>query len=67
MAGVFEQAFKALIEIFSITSGLNYRVLRRRALPVGQREISQWRQVWLSCTQAPGTEQKTWDAEKIDA
>jgi len=47
--GVFEQALKALIEVFSITTGLNYRILRHRALPVEQREIIRWEQVWRDC------------------
>lgn len=44
--GVLEQVFKALIEIFSITTGLNYRILRHRALPIKRAEIVRWEQVW---------------------
>ena len=50
--GVLEHALKALIEIFSITTGLNYRILRHRALPVEQAEIIRWEQVWRDCNQS---------------
>ena len=47
--GVLENIIKALIETFAITTGLNYRILRRRAIPVDPREIPRWQQVWNSC------------------
>ena len=49
--GVLEQVLKAMIEVFSVTTGLNYRILRHRALPVAQREIIRWEQVWRDCNQ----------------
>jgi glycosyltransferase involved in cell wall biosynthesis len=49
--GIPENAVKALIETFSIATGLDYRILRRRALPIAEKDIYRWRQVWASCTQ----------------
>ena len=46
--GVLENAFKAVIEAFSIATGLDYRVLKWRALPVAREEIYRWREVWAS-------------------
>ena len=47
--GVFEHAFKALIEVVSISTGLNYRTLKHRSVPVEQAEIVRWQQVWRDC------------------
>ncbi|MBW1782941.1 MAG: glycosyltransferase family 2 protein [Deltaproteobacteria bacterium] len=52
--GVLENALKALIETFSITTGLDYRILRRRALPVALEEIYRWQRVWRAITEAKG-------------
>ena len=49
--GVLEHALKAVIEIFSITTGLDYRVLRHRSVPVEEAEIVRWEQVWRDCNQ----------------
>ena len=49
--GVLEHALKAVIEIFSITTGLDYRVLRHRSVPVEEAEIIRWEQVWRDCNQ----------------
>ena len=48
-AGVLENIIKALIETFAITTGLNYRILRHRAIPVAPQEIRRWQRVWNSC------------------
>ena len=48
-AGVFENIIKALIETFSITTGLNYRILRHRSMPVDPSEIALWQHVWRNC------------------
>ena len=48
-AGVLENIIKAMIETFAIATGLNYRILRHRSIPVAPREISEWRRVWDSC------------------
>jgi glycosyltransferase involved in cell wall biosynthesis len=44
--GVFEQFLKGVTDIFALTSGLNYRILRHRALPVPDSEVRRWREVW---------------------
>jgi len=48
--GVLGQVLKALVDIFAITTGLNYRILRHRAIPVEEGEISQWQDVWTECS-----------------
>ena len=48
-AGVLENILKALIETLAITTGLNYRILRHRSIPVAPREIRRWQRVWESC------------------
>ena len=40
---------KALIDTFAVLSGLNYRVLRHRAMPVSRADIRQWEHVWAQC------------------
>jgi len=47
--GVLENAFKAVIEAFSIATGLDYRVLKWRALPLAQGDIERWQQIWAVC------------------
>jgi glycosyltransferase involved in cell wall biosynthesis len=44
--GVLGQGLKAVTDIFALTSGLNYRILRHRALPVPDSEVRRWREVW---------------------
>ena len=47
--GVLVQALKALVDMFAITTGLNYRILQHRALPVSRAEAEKWEQVWRDC------------------
>lgn len=47
--GVFEQMLKGMADIFAVGTGLNYRVLRHRAMPVTPSEIDRWRKVWDVC------------------
>jgi glycosyltransferase involved in cell wall biosynthesis len=47
--GIFEQALKFMIEVGAIVSGLNYKVLKHRALPVSDTEMRDWENVWNSC------------------
>jgi glycosyltransferase involved in cell wall biosynthesis len=48
--GVVEQAAKALVDIFAITTGLNFKILRHRAgSPVEAAELIRWRQIWDEC------------------
>ena len=44
--GVVEHAMKAVIDTVAISTGLNYRILRHRAIPVGQGAESRWSEVW---------------------
>lgn len=47
-AAVAEQALKGVADSVAICTGLDYRVLRHRALPVGDDALRLWRQVWGS-------------------
>lgn len=47
-AAVAEQALKGVADSVAIFTGLDYRVLRHRALPVGDDALRLWRQVWGS-------------------
>ncbi len=42
----FGQAAKAAVDVFSIASGIRYRVLRHRARPVSAEEARAWAEVW---------------------
>ena len=45
--GMLEQVAKALVDIFAITTGLDFKILKHRAgCPVEPVELIQWRQVW---------------------
>lgn len=44
--GVAEHSLKALVEVLAVKTGMTYRILRHRALPVNKDELAQWRQVW---------------------
>ena len=47
--GVLEQAIKFIMEIFAISTGLNYRILQHRALPISGSEAGKWERVWRDC------------------
>ena len=47
--GVLEQALKFMIEAFAIVSGMNYKVLKHRALPVSNADRENWEKVWNTC------------------
>lgn len=48
--GVFEQAGKAIVDIFAISTGLNFKILRHRAgIPLDEAELARWRQIWAKC------------------
>ncbi len=44
--GVAEHALKAFVEVFAAATGLNYRVLRHRALPLESSDLRRWQEVW---------------------
>jgi hypothetical protein len=50
--GVPENVMKAPVEILAISTGLNYNILRRRALPVALGEIQRWKGVWAACAES---------------
>lgn len=47
--GAVEHAMKAVIDTVAISTGLNYRMLRHRAIPVGQAAENRWSEVWNDC------------------
>jgi len=47
---VILQALKGMVDVIAISSGLNYRLLRHRALPVSESERNQWQHVWSDLT-----------------
>jgi len=44
--GILGQCLKGLVDVFAVATGLNYRVLRHRALPVDEAAREQWARVW---------------------
>ncbi|MBU0734821.1 MAG: hypothetical protein KKG10_11795, partial [Proteobacteria bacterium] len=52
--GVLENAVKALIETFSIATGLDYRILHRRAFPMAEKDIDRWQRVWAAIAEVKG-------------
>jgi glycosyltransferase involved in cell wall biosynthesis len=48
--GVLEQAAKALVDTFAITTGLNFNILKHRVgSPMQEAELTQWKQIWDQC------------------
>lgn len=45
--GCIGQMMKGAVDVISITTGLNYRILRHRALPVSSSDAETWRKVWF--------------------
>jgi hypothetical protein len=45
-AAIIEQALKGLTDCVAIGTGLGYRILRRRALPVEEATKRRWMEVW---------------------
>lgn len=47
VAAVAEQALKGLADSVAISTGLNYRLLRHRAIPLAEKAAEQrWNEVW---------------------
>jgi glycosyltransferase involved in cell wall biosynthesis len=44
--GVLGQGAKGLVDVSAVLTGLNYRVLRHRTLPVNEATVRRWKQVW---------------------
>ena len=49
----FEQSAKGALDIFAISTGLNYRVLRSRAKPVTKEMTQRWAEVWKQVQALP--------------
>lgn len=45
-AALVEQTGKSFVDCVAVGTGLNYRILRHRALPVGEAEQKRWTRVW---------------------
>jgi hypothetical protein len=56
--GIVGHALKSLVEIFAVTTGLNYRILQHRAMPVPRAELNRWKEVWAACNRLDSTEEK---------
>ena len=46
IAAMVEQSFKGFVDCVAIGTGLNYRILRHRALPLDEAEKDRWASVW---------------------
>ena len=44
--GIVEQLLKFVVDAFAIGTGMNYKVLKHRALPVTRNERTEWAHVW---------------------
>jgi len=44
--GLIEQPLKAVSDMFAVISGLNYRLLRHRAIPIDDNMRTRWEKVW---------------------
>lgn len=47
--GLVEQPVKSMVDIFAVATGLNYRLLRHRAIPIDANLSATWEMVWLAC------------------
>lgn len=46
--GVVEQILKGAVDVMAVLTGMQYRLLRHRALPANSEEIATWKEVWNS-------------------
>lgn len=46
--GLVEQPAKALYDLIAVGSGLNYRLLRHRALPIDETQRASWKEAWTT-------------------
>lgn len=44
--GILEQFAKSLYDLFAVLSGLKYRMMKHRALPVNETVSDQWKHLW---------------------
>lgn len=52
VAGVTGQILKGAVDLAAITSGLRYRVLRHRALPLSAEEQQRWDEAWQAANKS---------------
>jgi glycosyltransferase involved in cell wall biosynthesis len=59
--GVLEQLAKASVDIFAMSTGLNFQLLKHRtgSYPLSEDDLSQWQEVWFKCTQEVDFKVKT--------
>ncbi|MDE3136081.1 MAG: glycosyltransferase [Acidobacteriota bacterium] len=48
MAAICEQVAKGLLDAIAITTGLDYAILRHRALPADPAIVQRWKRVWAA-------------------
>lgn len=53
VAAIVEQSVKGFVDCVAIGTGLNYRILRHRAVPVGEAARKQWAEVWIRTQKSP--------------
>jgi glycosyltransferase involved in cell wall biosynthesis len=51
--GVPGQALKAAVDVFAVMTGLNYTILRHRALPISTTDQLRWKEIWRTCNRSP--------------
>ena len=51
LIGCIGQIGKGLLDAFSISTGLNYKILRHRAQPVSRPDVETWERVWFALCQ----------------
>lgn len=54
--GCVMQMMKGSLDAFSIFTGLNYKILRHRALPVPQSDTEEWENIWHALQAFSGPE-----------
>lgn len=50
LRSLFEQALKGAVDVFATWTGLEYKILSHRAMPITSNEIIQWEIVWKALT-----------------
>ena len=55
--GALEQVAKAVVDIFAVSTGLSFTILRHRSgSPASSLELQQWEEVWRKCNSREGIE-----------
>lgn len=47
LKGIVAEVVKVPLDIFAVSTGLNYRILKHRAGPVDDMSLERWRNVWV--------------------